>query len=116
MAGWQLPEEFMSEHSRPEYHQLATTTVARLSKDPGGARRAVAECARTGLTQVHSVHRSSLLKIVAAELKQMALEDAIQKVEAECRTLAALSGDGTRENFEARPTRRRSRSARSGRT
>jgi hypothetical protein len=29
----------------------------------------------------------------------MALEDAIQKVEVECRTLAALSGAGARANF-----------------
>jgi hypothetical protein len=99
MAGWQLPEQFMSEHSRPEYHQLAATTVARLNKDTGGARRAVVECARTGLTQVHIVHRSSLLKIVVAELERMALEDAIQKVEVECRTLAALSRGGARANF-----------------
>jgi PII-like signaling protein len=99
MAGWQLPEEFMSEHSRPEYHQLVATTVARLNKDTGGARGAVVERARTGLTQVHSVHRLSLLKIVVAELERMALEDAIQKVEVECRTLAALSGAGARANF-----------------
>jgi hypothetical protein len=99
MAGWQLPEEFMSEHSRPEYHQLVATTVARLYEDTGGARRAAVERARTGLTQVHIVHRSSLLKIVVAELKRMALEDAIQKVEVECRTLAALSRDGPRANF-----------------
>ena len=92
----------MSEHSRPDY-----------PKDTGGARCAVVERAHTGLTQVHSVHRSSLLEIVVAELERMALEDAIQKVEVECRTLAALSGDGARANFEARPAPRRSRSARS---
>jgi hypothetical protein len=87
----------MSEHSRPEYHQLAATTVACLNKGTGGARRAVVE--RThGLDQVHGVHRLSLLKIVVAELERMALEDAIQKVEVECRTLAALSDDGARAN------------------
>jgi hypothetical protein len=69
----------MSEHSRPEYHQLVATTVARLNKDTGGACRAVVERARTGLTQVHRAHRSSLLKIVVAELDRMALEDAIKK-------------------------------------
>jgi PII-like signaling protein len=89
----------MSEHSRPEYHQLVATTVARLNKDTGGARGAVVERARTGLTQVHSVHRSSLLKIVVAELERMALEDAIQKVEVECRTLAALSRGDAPANF-----------------
>jgi hypothetical protein len=89
----------MWEHSRPDYHQLVATTVARLNKDTGGARCAVVERARPGLTLVHSVPRSSLLKIVVAELERMALEDAIQKVEVECRTLAALSGDGAGANF-----------------
>jgi len=106
----------MWEHSRPDYHQLVATTVARLNKETGGARCAVVERAHTGLTQVHSVNLSSLLKIVVAELERMALEDAIQKVEVECMTLAALSGDGARTNFEIRPTLRRSRSARSSRT
>ena len=89
----------MTEHSGLEHHQLVATTVARLNKGTGGARRAVVERARTGLTQVHSVHRLSLLKIVVAELERMALEDAIQKVEVECRTLAALSRGGARANF-----------------
>ena len=89
----------MSEHSGPEYHQLVATTVARLNKDTGGARCAVVERAHTGLTQVHSVNRSSLLKIVVAELERMAREDAIQKVEVECKTLAALSHGDAPANF-----------------
>jgi hypothetical protein len=48
----------MWEHSRPEYHQLVATTVARLNKDTGGARCAVVECVRTGLTQVHRADSS----------------------------------------------------------
>ena len=89
----------MGKHSRPDYHQLVATTGARLNKGTGGAGCAVVERARTGLTQVHNVRRSSLLKVVVAELERMALEDAIQKVEVECRTLAALSRGGARANF-----------------
>jgi len=36
----------MWERSRPDYHQLVATTVARLNKETGGARCAVVERAR----------------------------------------------------------------------
>src|SRR5262245_27282357 len=93
----------MGEQLNPAYHQLVGTAVGRLNKDTSGARCAVLKRAHAGLPQVHSVNRSSLLKIVVAELERMALEDAIQKVEVECRALAELSRGSARENFEIRP-------------
>jgi hypothetical protein len=83
----------MSERSRPEYYQLirrvlVAPAIADLNKNTGEARLAY-DRVRSALIAQLRVVNWSLSKLVLAEFERLALEDAIQKVEVECRTLAA---------------------------
>ena len=85
----------MSERSRPEYYQLirrvlVAPAIADLKKTTGEAHLAY-DHVRSALIAQLRVVNWSLSKLVLAEFERLALEDAIQKVEVECRTLAVLS-------------------------
>jgi hypothetical protein len=85
----------MSERSRPEYYQLirrvlVAPAIADLNKNTGEARLAY-DRVRSALIAQLRVVNWSLSKLVLAEFERLVLEDAIQKVEVECRTLAVLS-------------------------
>jgi hypothetical protein len=88
----------MSERSRPEYYQLirrvlVAPAVADLNKNAGEARLAY-DRVRSALIAQLRVVNWSLSKLVLAEFERLALEDAIQKVEVECRTIAVISRVG----------------------
>jgi hypothetical protein len=85
----------MSEQSRPEYYQLirrvlVAPAIADLNKNSGEAPLAY-DRVRSALIFQLRVVNWSLSKLVLAEFDQLALEDAIQKVEVECKTLAATA-------------------------
>lgn len=87
----------MSERSRPEYYQLirrvlVAPAIADLNKNTGEARLAY-DRVRSALIAQLRVVNWSLSKLVLAEFERLALEDAIQKVEVECRTLAATQAE-----------------------
>ena len=87
----------MSERSRPEYYQLirrvlVAPAIADLNKNAGEARLAY-DRGRSALIAQLRVVNWSLSKVVLAEFERLALEDAIQKVEVECRTLAATQAE-----------------------
>jgi hypothetical protein len=84
------------ERSRPEYYQLIRRVViapaiADLNKNTGEARLLAYDRVHSALTAQLRVVSPSLSKVALAEFQRLALEDAIQKVEVECRTLAVLS-------------------------
>jgi hypothetical protein len=88
----------MSERSRPEYYQLVrrvlvAPAIADLQKNTGEARL-VYDRVRSALIDQLRVVNLSLSKVALAEFERLALADAIQKVEVECRTIAVLSGVG----------------------
>ena len=90
----------MSERSRPEYYQLirrvlVAPAIADLNKNTGEARLAY-DRVRSALIAQLRVVNWSLSKLVLAEFERLALEDAIQKVEVECRTLAATQAELSR--------------------
>ena len=87
----------MSERSRPEYYQLirrvlVAPAIADLKKNPGEAHLAY-DHVRSALIAQLRVVNWSLSKLVLAEFERLVLEDAIQKVEVECRTLAATQAE-----------------------
>jgi hypothetical protein len=92
----------MSERSRPEYYQLIRRVLVApaiadlnkntLNKNTGEARLAY-DRVRSALIAQLRVVNWSLSKLVLAEFERLALEDAIQKVEVECRTLTATQAE-----------------------
>jgi hypothetical protein len=98
----------MSERSRPEYYQLirrvlVAPAIADLKKNTGEARLAY-DRVHSALTVQLRVVNQPLSKVVLAEFERLALEDAIQKVEVECRTLA-YSADSARRRLAYRRLR-----------
>jgi hypothetical protein len=96
----------MSERSRPEYYQpirrvLVAPAIADLKRNTGEARLAYDRVHSALTAQLRVVNRS-LSKVVLAEFERLALEDAIQKVEVECRTLAVLSRLAPQARLSAR--------------